>query len=52
MGYVKDMYLKYKSAGDKYVVQCTTGKYQISKSFTLSPAYFDISHIDDPEQRL
>ena len=40
MGGVKDSYLKYESAGYKYVGQCITGKYQLFKIFALSPAYF------------
>ena len=52
MGCVKNGYLRYKEAGDQHAGQCNTGKYQLSKIFSLSPAYFGFPHIDDPYQRL
>ena len=52
MGGVKYRHLKYEAAGDQYVGQRATGKYQISKIFSLSPAYFYSPHIDNLEQHL
>ena len=49
---MKDRYLKYEAAGNQFVGQCTTIKYQLYKSYALSPAYFYSSYIGDPEQRL
>ena len=52
MGGVKNGYLKDEEAGDQYMGQCNTDKYQLSKRFSLSPAYFGFPHIDDPYQCL
>ena len=49
MGGVKNGYLKDEEAGDQYMGQCNTDKYQLSKIFSLSPAYFGFPHIDDPD---
>ena len=49
MGGVKNGYLKYEEAEYQYVGQWDTDKYQLSKIFSLSPAYFGFPHIDDPD---
>jgi hypothetical protein len=52
MGGVKDRYLKYEAAGDRYVGRCACGLDQLSKEFGISPVYFDFSHIGTVEDRL
>ena len=47
MGGVKDRYLKRESAGDQYVGRCAAGMDQLSKSFTISPPYFDFTSIEE-----
>ena len=52
MGGVKDKYLKYKAAGNHYVVRCASGLNQLSKEFTVTPAYFDFfGKINDEVER-
>ena len=52
MGGVKDRYLKYESAGDQYVEQCTTGKNPLSKRFAALCPYFDVSSLENESEQL
>ena len=51
MGGVKDRYLKRESAGDQYVGRCAAGLDQLSKTFSVSPPYFDFSAINESLER-
>ena len=51
MGGLKDKYLFYESAGDHYIGRCTTTINRVKKEFAVSPAYFDLSNIEDPIKR-
>ena len=51
MGGVKDRYLKRESAGDQYVGRCAAGLDQLSKSFAISPPYFDFTGVEDSVER-
>ena len=52
MGGVKDKYLKYKAAGNQYVGRCASGLNQLSKEFTVTPAYFNFfGEINDEVER-
>ena len=41
MGNVKDRYIHYEKAGDQYCGRCVTGISSITKSFAVSPVYWD-----------
>ena len=52
MGGVKDKYLKYEAAGDRYVGRYASGLNQLSKEFAVTPAYFDFfGEINDEVER-
>ena len=52
MGGVKDKYLKYNAAGDQYFGRCASGMNQLSKTFAVTPAYFDsFGEINDEVER-
>eukprot|EP00804_Cyclotella_cryptica_P006115 CCRYP_010730-RA/>CCRYP_010730-RA protein AED:0.34 eAED:0.34 QI:0/0/0/1/1/1/2/0/216 len=52
LGGVKDRYLFYENAGDKYVGRCASGLGTDSTEFAISRPYFDYSQLGSEEERI
>ena len=50
IGGQKDTYIFHEAAGDQYVGRCASCLDQLSKEFSVSPPYFDFSHLNDNEK--
>lgn len=51
LGGVRDKYFKHQNAGDQYVGRCATGLDQTSKTFAVSPPFFDFGKLKTARER-
>ena len=51
LGGVRDKYFKHQNAGDQCVGRCATGLDQTSKSFAVSPPFFDFGKLKKGRER-
>ena len=50
IGGQNDTYIFHEVSGDQYVGRCASCLDQLSKEFSVSPPYFDFSHLNDNEK--
>ena len=49
MGSVKERYIHYEKAGDQFVGRTVCDLYCLTSDFAISPYYFDLTEVEDPQ---